>query len=85
VVHSHSLKLYLQLGMTVTKIHRALKVHQEACMAPYMQLNMEQGKDATSEFEKNFFKLMNNSVFGKTIENLRKRIKVDLLQMSRTR
>lgn len=72
VVHYRNLKLYQSLGMRVTKIHRAIKFRQEAWMAPYIQLNTNLRAKATSDFEKDFFKLMNNSVFGKTMENLRK-------------
>jgi len=68
--------------MQVTKIHRALKFRQEAWTAPYIQLNTDLRIKATSEFEKDFFKLMNNSVYGKTMENLRKRIRVDLVRAS---
>jgi DNA-binding transcriptional regulator YbjK len=64
----------------VTKIHRAVKFRQEAWMAPYTQLNTDLRAKALSEFERDFFELMNNSVFGKTMENLRKRIWVDLVR-----
>jgi len=84
VTHYRNFKLYLSLGMQVTMIHRALKFRQEARMAPYSQLNTDLRAKATSEFEKNFFKLMNNSVFGKTMENLRKRIRVIYSEHRRT-
>ena len=51
-------------------------------MAPYVQLNTELRAKAESDFKRDFFKLMNNSVFGKTIENLRKRMRVDLVRAS---
>jgi len=82
IVHYCNLKLYHALGLRVTAIHRVVKFRQEAWMAPYIQLNTESRAKAESDFEKDFFKLMNNSVFGKTTENLRKRIRVDLVRAS---
>jgi hypothetical protein len=84
VLHYRNLKLYHSLGLRVTKIHRAVRFRQEAWMAPYIQLNTTLRAKASSEFEKDFFKLMNNSVFGKTMENLRKRIRVDLVRGDET-
>ena len=64
--------------MGVKKIHRAVKFRQEAWMSPYIEMNTKLRAHVTSEFEKDF-KFANNAVFGKTMENLRKRIRVDLV------
>ncbi|KAK3748543.1 hypothetical protein QZH41_001377 [Actinostola sp. cb2023] len=80
VVHYRT--LYLSLGMRLTKIHRALCFTQKPWMEPYIRMNTELRKKATSTFEKDLYKLMNNSVFGKTTENLRKRVDVKLVRAS---
>ena len=66
--------------MRLKKVHSVLAFDQEDWMEPYIRLNTELRKTATSDFEKNFFKLMNNSVFGKTMENLRNRTIVKLVR-----
>ena len=73
VVHHHILKLYLSLGMKITKIHRGITFIEENWMAEYIKLNTDLRTKADNDFEKDFFKLMNNSVFGKTMENIRNR------------
>ena len=70
------LQLYLSLGMELTKIYRVLKFKQSNWMKKYMNFNAKKRMCATNDFEKDFFKLMTNSVYGKTMENLRKRINV---------
>ena len=66
--------------MRVSKVHRVLEFDQSPWMAPYIEMNTELRKQAQSDFEKDFFKLMNNSVFGKTMENLRRRINIHLIK-----
>ena len=80
VLHYRNLQLYLSLGMRLTKVHRALKFNQSPWMEPYIRMNTDLRKKATSDFEKDLYKLMNNSVFRKTMENLHNRVNVKLVR-----
>ena len=73
VVHYKNLKQYLQEGLILEKVHRGIEFYQSPWMEPYIRKNADLRKAAKNDFEKDFFKLMNNSVFGRTIENIRKR------------
>ena len=65
VLHHQNLKQCLEMGMNLTKIRRGISFDEDAWLKPYIELNTKLRTEASSEFEKDFFKLMNNSVFGK--------------------
>ena len=72
VVYIRSLKQALNHGLIFKKVHRLIQFNQEAWLKEYIDMNTKLRKQAKNDFEKDFFKLMNNSVFGKITENVRK-------------
>ena len=80
VLHRRNLAFYLSLGMKLTKIWRGINFKESCFMKCYIDKNTKLRSQGKTKFEKDFFKLMNNSVFGKTIENLRKRVVIHLVK-----
>ena len=73
VVHYKSLKQYIEMSLVLKKVHRGLKFYQSCWMEPYIRKNTNlriEAQKAKNKFEEEYFKLMNNSVYGKTIENI---------------
>ena len=79
VIHIRVLDQALTHGLILEKIHQAIEFNQSAWMKTYIDFNTQLRTKATNNFEKDFFKLMNNAVFGKTTENIRKNRSIKLV------
>ena len=74
VVHYKNLQFYLSLGMKLARTHKVFKFDQSDWMKVYIEFNTKKRMNAVNDFEKDFFEMMINSVYEKTMENLRRKI-----------
>ena len=79
VVHIRMLQWYLKQGLVLKQIHRVIKFKQSPWLKPYIDFNTEKRKQATTDFEKDFFKLMNNAPYGKTMEDVKNHMDFELV------
>ena len=85
VVHIALLKQALDHGLILKNVHRVIKFKQEAWLKPYIEMNTALRKEAKNEFKEGFFKLMNSSVFGETMENVRNHRDIRLVTSDKRR
>ena len=79
MIHYRMFKFYTKLGMKVTKIHKIYRFKQSLWLEKYINHNTQKRTKAKTNFEKDLYKLMNNAFFGKTMENVRKRVNLEII------
>ena len=85
VVHIKALKQALNYGLILKKVHRVIQFNQKAWLKPYVDMNTKLRTEAENKFIKYFFKVMNNAVFGKAMENVRKHSDINLVTTNKRR
>ena len=85
VAHIRNIKQVLKHGLKLKKVRKAIAFYQEAWLEPYIKMNTELRKDAKNDFEKGFYKLMNNAVFGGSVMNVRRHRDIKLVTNDKKR
>ena len=80
LVHYRMLKFYVKHGMIIDKVHEVISFKQRSWLKPYIDFNTNKRNKVDNDFEKDFYKLLNNAFYGKTMENVRNRIKVEFIK-----
>ena len=83
IIHIRALKQEINHRLKLKKVHKVIEFNQEAWLKPYIDMNTNLRKQAKNDFEKDYFKLMSNSVFGKTVENVRNHRDIKIVTMDR--
>ena len=80
LIHHRMLKIYIRHGMIVDKVHSIISFRQSRWLEKYMNFNTQKRNQAVNDFEKDFYKLLNNAFYGKTMENVRNRLKIKIIK-----
>ena len=80
LIHYRMLKLYIKHGMKITEVHKVISFKQSKWLGKYIDFNTQQRNQAVNDFEKDFYKLLNNTFYGRTMEKFRKRCKIEIIK-----
>ena len=80
LIHYRMLKFYVRHGMKIKKVHKVISFKQSKWLEKYIDFNTQKGNQAVNDFEKDFFKLLKNAFYGKTMENVRNRCKIEIIK-----